>query len=261
LGSYFGVPLGIHWTTLLSLSILALFSPFSFFILFGTFFFVIFHEYGHVLAGKVFGVPTKDVTLYPLGGVASMQLSLCNSSKKEFFIAIAGPLVNIFFALLFFPLIEIYFFLVCFVINLSLALFNLLPIFPMDGGRIFRSFIRLFIKNLNLATRIAVSFGQFLCFIFIFLSVFYGEYILAAIFIFLIFLGNVETHVIKLISSLPDIKKQAAEILGKPELINASNSKLIDALDQVASQSAEYTWLELEHKLPDLKMLEENGLI
>lgn len=132
-------------------------------ILFGI---VVLHELGHALAARHFGIGTRDITLYPIGGVARLN-AMPRHSHQEMVVAAAGPAVN--FALagvawLVSPLLAgtpILAFLAgqFITFNLTLALFNLLPAFPMDGGRILRAYLARkgdFLK----ATRTAAGLGK-----------------------------------------------------------------------------------------------------
>ena len=105
---------------------------------------VLLHELGHALAGRLFGVRTRDITLYPFGGVARMELAQLRP-MPEVVISIAGPMVNLGLAAL--GLLLLAFNLPLgqdlLVINLGLGLFNLLPAFPMDGGRVLRALLSL----------------------------------------------------------------------------------------------------------------------
>ncbi len=166
----FGIPIHIHTT----LPILALLVGLGFGLESGTesftqalgfyalaFGFVLLHELGHCLMASQWGIPTKRITLTPIGGIASLE-KLPRNPRIEFLVAIAGPLVNlalagtfaIFFA--FWPGV-ILFQLMC--INLALGLLNLLPGFPMDGGRILRSALAKRFSFLK-STEIAVRVGQ-----------------------------------------------------------------------------------------------------
>jgi Zn-dependent protease len=119
---------------------------------------VVVHEFGHALTAQHYGIRTRDITLLPIGGVASLE-RMPEDPKQEFWITIAGPLMNLIIAALAFLVIAItgvsLFFsdlllgattwtsVLSFVLmaNLSLFLFNLVPAFPMDGGRILRSLL------------------------------------------------------------------------------------------------------------------------
>ncbi len=129
---------------------------------------VVLHEFGHIFAARRFGIATHEVTLLPIGGVARMA-SIPREPVREFAVAIAGPLVNVaifgalwpFFGfdkgVLFrepvFSFHELGALLVAW--NVFMACFNLLPIFPMDGGRVFRAVLGVFFKPLT-ATRIVL---------------------------------------------------------------------------------------------------------
>jgi len=134
----------------------------------GLFFSVVFHELCHSLVARRFGLPMKGITLFIFGGVAEMS-DEPSSAKAEFLMAIAGPLSSILLALTIYaatafvgealstPVIGVRDYLVA--INLFLAAFNLMPAFPLDGGRVLRSALWQWKKNLRWATRIASRIG------------------------------------------------------------------------------------------------------
>ena len=128
---------------------------------------IVAHEFGHSLTGRAFGCETRDITLSFIGGCASMT-SMPRRGWQEFLVALAGPLVS--FALcgigflslnvlpienrfLAYTLVYLYW------LNLVLGCFNLLPGFPMDGGRIFRSAMMLFLSRPK-ATLVAMWIGR-----------------------------------------------------------------------------------------------------
>ncbi|HRH71346.1 MAG TPA: site-2 protease family protein [Flavobacteriales bacterium] len=139
---------------------------------------VVLHEFGHALTAQRFGVGTRDITLLPIGGVASLE-RMPEDPRQEFWITIAGPMVNLVIAGLSFLLIAlsglsllmgdmfkdlasghtVLAFL--FMSNLGLFLFNLIPAFPMDGGRILRSVLSMRMAR-DKATRIATTIGRLL---------------------------------------------------------------------------------------------------
>jgi Zn-dependent protease/predicted transcriptional regulator len=135
----------------------------------GMFFSIVFHELCHSLVARRFGLPIKGITLFIFGGVAEMS-DEPSSAKAEFLMAIAGPLSSILLALMFYvvtsldgevlsiPVIGVIEYLVA--INLILAAFNLLPAFPLDGGRVLRSALWQWKKNLRWATRVASRIGE-----------------------------------------------------------------------------------------------------
>ena len=135
----------------------------------GLFIAIIFHELSHSLVARKFGLPMKGITLFIFGGVAEMTEEP-PSPKAEFFMAIAGPISSIILSLGLFgvwflgegigwskPVLGVIFYLAF--INLLLAGFNLLPAFPLDGGRVLRSVLWGMKDNIRWATRIASSIG------------------------------------------------------------------------------------------------------
>jgi Zn-dependent protease/CBS domain-containing protein len=141
---------------------------------------VTLHEFGHAFVARSYGIPVEDITLYPIGGVSRLG-RIPEIPAEEFRITIAGPLVNV--------VITILLILVGWIINepallwpgdlvddlrnpewrfllpyltyanLTLAIFNLIPAFPLDGGRIFRALLAMRM-DYRRATQIAVSVGQ-----------------------------------------------------------------------------------------------------
>jgi Zn-dependent protease len=137
---------------------------------------VLLHEYGHALTARRFGIETADITLYPIGGVARLR-RLPRAPGAELLITLAGPAVNfaiaaalgaaLWLGLIEFSLASLVgaFFSQLLVINLMLGLFNLIPAFPMDGGRILRATLSGFIGRAP-ATKIAAGVGRVLAIVF-----------------------------------------------------------------------------------------------
>ena len=128
---------------------------------------IVAHEYGHALTGRLFGCETHDINLSMIGGCASM-LSMPRRGWQEFLVAIAGPLVSFvlsglgYSAFRFLPIENdflAYTLVYLFYLNLVLGCFNLLPGFPMDGGRIFRSVMMIFTTRPR-ATFVAMWVGR-----------------------------------------------------------------------------------------------------
>ena len=160
---------------------------------------VLLHEFGHALAARAFGISTPDITLLPIGGVARLQ-RMPDKPWQELIVAIAGPLVNVVIAAI----------LILFLghpagledieqvehpgvamlaklasVNVMLVLFNLIPAFPMDGGRVLRSLLAMTLPY-GRATQIAAWIGQALAFVFGFLGLFSNPLLIfIALFIFL----------------------------------------------------------------------------
>ena len=140
---------------------------------------VLLHEFGHSLVAKSYGIPVHHITLFMFGGVAHMSLDP-KRPRVEFFVAVAGPLVSLAIAVSCFELSHLMaawlptvaahpltgFYLTGLVmlhylamVNVAIILFNLLPGFPLDGGRILRATLWAWLKDMRRATRIASWFG------------------------------------------------------------------------------------------------------
>lgn len=174
---YKGLPLLTYWWMGLSGAL-------------GFFASIIFHEFWHSFVARRYGLPMKGITLFIFGGVAEMGDEPPNA-KTEFLMAIAGPLSSIFLGFGFFginlliprsdpllPMKGVIGYLAY--INLILAAFNLLPAFPLDGGRILRSAIWKWTDNIRWATRVASWTGSFFgiaLMILGILSIFQGNFI------------------------------------------------------------------------------------
>ncbi len=179
------IDLNIHITFLiLPLFFWYIYGAKGIFIIFAVFTCVAAHELTHSVVAKSFGIKVDKITLLPIGGIANMK-SFPQTPKEEFMISISGPLFNIVLAaILYIPLKSILGLDVlmnpsinswsgavayAFWINPVLAGFNLLPAFPMDGGRIFRSLLAVKLSYKR-ATRIAAMFGHIFAVIFAFIA-------------------------------------------------------------------------------------------
>jgi Zn-dependent protease/CBS domain-containing protein len=139
---------------------------------------VLLHELGHSIVALRYGIPVRDITLFIFGGVAHIDAEP-PSPLSEFLIAVAGPVVSLFLAVSFFlaegavagiePVVGLVKYLAY--INFALVLFNLIPGFPLDGGRVFRAIVWSVTKNLRRATLTAAGGGRFFGFLFILLGV------------------------------------------------------------------------------------------
>lgn len=157
---------------------------------------VVMHEFGHALTARRFGIKTQRITLLPIGGVASME-KMPDDPKQEILVAIAGPAVNVVIALLIWlglrassidiPTMEqapdvlftsgSHLLYNVMVINLVLAIFNLLPAFPMDGGRVLRGALALAMPH-HRATEKAAAIGQTLAMVMFVLGLLYNPILL-----------------------------------------------------------------------------------
>jgi Zn-dependent protease len=139
---------------------------------------VLLHELGHSVVALRYGISVRSITLFLFGGVAQIG-SDPTSATAEFRIAIAGPLVSLALAVLFYtvqplvagmePLLGLAKYLAY--INLALVVFNLIPGYPLDGGRVFRAIVWAITGNMRRATLLAANVGRFFAFVFIFTGV------------------------------------------------------------------------------------------
>ncbi|MFA6142564.1 MAG: site-2 protease family protein [Candidatus Omnitrophota bacterium] len=196
----FGISINIHITFFLLL-LLVLPGGIKWVVLvIGVFFFVTIHELCHSLVAKRYGVKVKEITLLPIGGVASMS-KIPDRPVQELYISLAGPLSNIVVIVLFYyPLKyllgpEVLFhplstatwaltFAYMYWINLILAGFNLLPAFPMDGGRVLRAILANWL-GYQKATQIAANLGHLFALAFAYLGIIQYNIILIVIAIFI----------------------------------------------------------------------------
>src|SRR5882724_10776927 len=160
---------------------------------------VLAHEFGHIFTARAFGVATPDVTLLPIGGVARLE-RIPEKPSEEFLVAIAGPLVNVAIAILLIAVTSTHLSAEHFAamesprvsmvdriaeVNLFLALFNMIPAFPMDGGRVLRALLAIRLGHVR-ATEIAAMIGQWCAFGLGFIGLFYNPLLIfIAIFVYL----------------------------------------------------------------------------
>ena len=176
---------------------------------------VVLHELGHALAGRAFGIGTRDITLLPIGGVARLE-RMPTEPWHEFWIAVAGPAVNVVIAAVllavnlaltgrvwpdfellqggeegavsFVELVRHEFVWQLAMVNIVLVLFNMLPSFPMDGGRVLRALLAMRLDHAQ-ATGIAAKVGAVMAALFIVLGLFTWNLVLILIAVF-VFLGG-----------------------------------------------------------------------
>jgi len=170
---------------------------------------VLLHEFGHIFTARAFGVTTPYVTLLPIGGVAQLE-RIPEEPWEEFLVAIAGPLVNVAITIVLvlaganltpaaatavdnthIAMIDR-----LAAVNLFLALFNLIPAFPMDGGRVLRALLASRFGYVR-ATELAASIGQFVAFALGFIGLLYNP-ILIFIAIFVYLAAASEAHMVAL---------------------------------------------------------------
>jgi Zn-dependent protease len=152
---------------------------------------VVLHEFGHALTAARYGFKTRDITLLPIGGVARLE-RMPEQPRQELWVALAGPAVNIAIASALFAWLAVRgqlapleslsvtegpFLERLMIVNMFLALFNLLPAFPMDGGRILRAALATRIPHAR-ATQLAAGIGQALSLVLAFVGFFYNPFLL-----------------------------------------------------------------------------------
>lgn len=239
LGTYFRIGVYVHWSFGLLVAYVAYTGYqdgivgmlFGIGLLLGMFLCVTLHEYGHALTARRFGIETLDITLFPIGGVARL-MKIPRVPWQELLVAIAGPAVNILIlltiglALLFVPGLgmpgrgeilteqgqeQIFlaldsptllgYLLFMMVVNTVLVLFNMIPAFPMDGGRVLRSILAMGLEYRR-ATRIAswVGVGCALCMFS--LAMYHGRPMPGLIAIFICYAGLAEARQVDAIEPL-----------------------------------------------------------
>jgi Zn-dependent protease len=178
---------------------------------------VVLHEYGHALTARRYGIRTLRITLLPIGGVASME-SMPDDPKQEIAVALAGPAVNVVIAFVLWSwlvvsntmvpidqlsLIDGPFAERLMLINIMLAVFNLIPAFPMDGGRVLRAVLAMRMNH-NKATQVAAKVGQGLALWLGLLGLLYNPFLIfIALFVWIGAAGEAATEELK--STLKDM--------------------------------------------------------
>jgi Zn-dependent protease len=226
LGTAFGIGIYVHWTFVLLPALVlfegwsaggALFALTQFVLMLAVCGCIVLHELGHALMARYFHIATRDITLYPIGGVARLE-KMTTRPSEEVWIALAGPAVNFviagLLAMVFVPMFgsplalgRIYdasvqgFLQGLLLSNIFLALFNLLPAFPMDGGRVLRAIMAMFIDYVS-ATQIACYMGMAMAGLFVVASMVLWQLggappTLALIGVFVIFAGLQELAMVR----------------------------------------------------------------
>jgi Zn-dependent protease len=224
IGRFSGIDVRVHWTFLLLLAFFAFIGYQASGTLAGAltpiaaivalFICVVLHEFGHSLVAQRLGIVVRSITLLPIGGVSNLE-SLPEKPSDEVKITLAGPLVNVVLAPIFFSVglllgaepsmptdlftgigsVGQFFFYLGY-LNVVLALFNLIPAFPLDGGRVLRGLLAARLGALR-ATEIASRVGQLFAFAFFLIGLLGGNFLLALIAVFIFFGANGEAQMVR----------------------------------------------------------------
>src|SRR5215468_7914688 len=231
---------------------------------------VVAHEFGHIFTARAFGVSTPDVTLLPIGGVARLA-RIPEAPREEFLIAIAGPLVNVVIALALVAiagakldpadlgamdsarasLIDR-----LAAVNLFLAAFNMIPAFPMDGGRVLRALLATRLGHLR-ATEIAAATGQLLAFGLGFLGLF-GNPLLIFIAVFVYLAASSVAHLVAIRAMSRDVPVSAAMMT---EFATLAPDEHIDAAVETLLRTSQSVFpvIDAGHRL--VGVLDRDGMI
>jgi Zn-dependent protease len=227
---------------------------------------VLLHELGHALTARRYGIQTKDITLLPIGGVARLE-RMPTQPIQEFWVALAGPAVNVVIAAALFvilrslvgfvPLshavmVEASFLAQLMYANLLLVGFNLLPAFPMDGGRVLRALLATRLDYAR-ATRIAARIGQGMAIVFGFLGLMatlgYRGTLFSPMFLFIalfVFIGaEAEADLVQFTSTLRGLTVREAMIT-KFRALTTDEPLSVAVAELIAGSQADFPVLEGE---------------
>ena len=208
LGRFLGIDVFLHFTFLIFLVVIWYFTReaglifVAFFI--AAFTCVVMHEYGHALTARRYGIGTHDITLLPIGGVARLE-RMPSNPRQELIVALAGPAVNLIIAAVLFGICKATGIPVMhrvdsiltgradFVVtlmwwNVTMILFNMLPAFPMDGGRVLRALLAMRMDYAK-ATRWAASVGRVMALVFAWYAIFVVSHPMLIIIAFFVWIG------------------------------------------------------------------------
>jgi stage IV sporulation protein FB len=183
---------------------------------------VLLHEFGHALAARRYGIRTPDITLLPIGGVARLE-RMPEKPSQELVVAIAGPLVNVAIVIILLPFVSaqidprviqhvgVGLLTKLFVANMVLVIFNMIPAFPMDGGRVLRAFLAMRMDYAK-ATHIAATIGQSLAFAGGLYGLLNGQPMLVLVAIFIYFGAQNEAAFAQMKSASANLRLQSAMV-------------------------------------------------
>jgi Zn-dependent protease/CBS domain-containing protein len=204
---------------------------------------VVLHEFGHALAARRYGIKTHDITLLPIGGLARLE-RMPDKPGEEIMVALAGPAVNVVIAAILWVVIgltgglpdpeliqhtHIPFLIRLFTVNVWLVLFNMIPAFPMDGGRVLRAVLAMRMNHAR-ATQIAAGVGQGIAFIFFIVGLF-SNLMLVLIAVFIYFGASSEAAFAQMKAISKDLRVVAAMVTQFQTLpLHATLNDAVEAL-------------------------------
>ena len=186
---------------------------------------VVLHEFGHALMARRFGIKTPDITLLPIGGLARLE-RMPEDPKQEILVALAGPFVNVVIWVILALLVGAEvgllnietldeagsdFLAQLAAVNLLLVVFNMIPAFPMDGGRVFRAVLTIWLGR-ERATGLAAGTGQVVAVLFALLGLLSGNLILMLVAFFIFAAATAENADVQIRSLAEDIQARDAMI-------------------------------------------------
>jgi Zn-dependent protease len=255
---------------------------------------VLLHEYGHALTARRYGVKTRDIVLMPIGGVARLE-RMPEKPMQEFVVAIAGPLVNVVIATVLLVLIGIFanpvhleilkaavlqsssgealeesvqesvlqippllqFALNLAATNIALVLFNMIPAFPMDGGRVFRALLSMRTGRAK-ATRIAAWVGQAIALMLVGYGLWSDGFMLAILGIFVIYAARSENEMVQMEDLLSRFK---ARDLVRPQFTRLHTNDWMQTAIELLHHGLERHFLIFDIQNQLVGTLEEDEII
>ncbi|MCC9603114.1 site-2 protease family protein [Stieleria sp. JC731] len=257
LGTYFRIGVHVHWSFALLVAYIGyagfqdglVGTLFSIAVLLGMFFCVTLHEYGHALMARRFGIETLDITLFPIGGVARL-MKIPRVPWQEFLVAVAGPAVNVAILVVLFTIwillpdtvlpspwlifssevaeaqfAEAFnslswkgYMIAMIMVNSVLILFNMIPAFPMDGGRVLRSVLAMLLEYRK-ATRIASNIGIVCAVLMAIFAIQYQAYPAGLVAIFICYAGITEARHVDVVEPLRGYSVAEGMIVEPPTLL------------------------------------------
>ena len=261
-----GITINMHWTFLILLAwVIAANSVqgltwdkilWSFIFIVLVFLSVLFHELGHLWGAKRFNILTKEITLLPTGGISYYE-TFPKSTKQELLINLVGPAINLGIAGLLLPFIqhqvpiwevpphfdiihEDDFLYKLHLVNLGLFAVNLIPAFPLDGGRIFRAIFGLRMNYFK-ATSIVVLIGKVLAVVFFIAAIIYFNLVLLLLSLLIFGAVQAEEFVLHLRSLIKDLKFSEV-VINDYQSVQVNNT-MHEAMNTLMSNHAKHFWV------------------